>query len=90
MNYCEERQAWIAALTCGGSEKRYNELLEMSTGYSPTVCPKCLKPYWTLYPQTTNGVVCECIHPVQALVDLLGGLPVDDDTWRAVVDEPYG
>jgi len=27
---------------------------------------------------------------VQALIDLLDNLPVDDETWREIVEEPYG
>jgi hypothetical protein len=27
---------------------------------------------------------------VQDLIDLLGNLPVDDETWREILDEPYG
>ena len=40
----------------------------------------------------THGNGCECVHPdpVQALVDLFSNLPVDDETWREIVDEPYG
>lgn len=28
--------------------------------------------------------------PVQALVDLLGSMPGDYDTWREIIEEPYG
>ena len=30
---------------------------DASTG---TVCPKCFKPYYTLYPPTTDGGTCSC------------------------------
>jgi len=28
--------------------------------------------------------------PVQAMIDLLGNLPGDYDTWREILEEPYG
>jgi hypothetical protein len=28
--------------------------------------------------------------PVQALVDLFGSLPGDNDTWEKIIEEPYG
>jgi hypothetical protein len=29
-------------------------------------------------------------NPVQALIDLLASVPVDYDTWRQIIEEPYG
>lgn len=37
-----------------------------NSGYTGSVCPKCCKPYYTLYPSTADGAICECTDEIKS------------------------
>ena len=38
-----------------------------------TYCPKCCRPYYTVYPSTTDGGVCECADEIKSTPPKQGG-----------------
>ena len=49
-----------------------------------------LRNQWPIVLSRARQAQNEYPDAVQSLINLLGNLPVDEETWRDIIEEPYG